>query len=327
MDRRDFFKAGAGAMLASALPFNAFAEVERIAPDYKSSLDLKRITIKVGAKKSFGALHISDSHITRVDRRDDERKMILAAKRSTIFQYSERYLWEMLRFAQENNLMVIHTGDMEDFVSESNLDIASCFYKESGAIVSAGNHEYSLYVGEAKEDEAYKDISRAKVQAAYPNDLTFYSKIVNGVNFVAVDDVYYNFTEKQRQLMEKEMEKGLPVVMLCHVPLYTPEHYAQNMKNNDGRCAYLTGVPYDLTRNYEHDDSRPKSEEWRNRSVQQRTDKATTDFIAWLKEQELLKAILCGHCHEYFEERFSPTAMQYTVGAGYKGQAHLIKFV
>lgn len=327
MDRRGFFKASAGMMAAGAFPLDSFAAVERAIPEYKSSLDLKKLTIRVGAKKKFSALHISDTHLTRVDKRNDERKMILAAKRSGSFQYSERYLWEALRYAREHDLMIIHTGDLIDFVSESNLDIASAFYSESDSIVSAGNHEYSQYVGEAWENDEYKARDYDKIQKAYPNDLTFFSRVVNGVNFVAVDDVYYNFTERQHELMEKEMGKGLPVVMLCHVPLYTPEHYKYGMEQSGGRCAYLTGVPYELTKNYEHDDSRPLSEQWRNRSVQQNTDKATAGFIAWLKEQKQLKAILCGHCHYFFEERFSPTAIQYTVGATYRGQGHLIRFV
>lgn len=50
-------------------------------------------------------------------------------------------------------------------------------------------------------------------------------------------------------------------------------------------------------------------------------------FIAWLKEQPLLKAILCGHMHRFFEERFSPTAMQYVVGANYLGDAQVIHFI
>ena len=56
------------------------------------------------------------------------------------------------------------------------------------------------------------------------------------------------------------------------------------------------------------------------------TDKATLDFIAWLKEQPLLKGILCGHMHYFYEERFSKTAMQYTVGATYNGDAYLVRF-
>lgn len=52
----------------------------------------------------------------------------------------------------------------------------------------------------------------------------------------------------------------------------------------------------------------------------------TLDFIAWLKEQPLLKGILCGHMHRFFEERFSETAVQYCVGATYKGDAQVVHF-
>ena len=68
----------------------------------------------------------------------------------------------------------------------------------------------------------------------------------------------------------------------------------------------------------------PKGEEWRNRSVQQRADRTTLRFCKWLKKQEELKGILCGHCHFYFKSQFSPTATQYTVGAGYKGNGYIV---
>ena len=60
--------------------------------------------------------------------------------------------------------------------------------------------------------------------------------------------------------------------------------------------------------------------------MQQFSDKPTLDFIAWLKEQPLLKGILCGHMHHFFEERFSKTAIQYTVGATYDGDAYEVLF-
>jgi hypothetical protein len=45
--------------------------------------------------------------------------------------------------------------------------------------------------------------------------------------------------------------------------------------------------------------------------------KDTEDFIAYLKNVKLLKGILSGHQHITFEERFSPTAMQYLVAGNY----------
>ena len=119
----------------------------------------------------------------------------------------------------------------------------------------------------------------------------------------------------------------MPVVLMCHVPLYTPKHCQTILKGNGGVAGYMTGAPLSITQTYQQDPSRPASEQWRNRSVQQRAERSTLDFIAWLKEQPQLKAILCGHCHDFFEERFSPTAMQYTVEAGYKGGAYEIEFV
>ena len=289
-------------------------------------LNIKEITVKAGAAKPFDVMHVSDTHITKVDDRDDERKISLAARRARYMGYGEHYLEEAIRYANERGMYMMHTGDMFDFVSEANLDVTAMHMLAADWFVCAGNHEYSKYVGEAREDEAYKADSREAVQGAFPNDLTFASRVINGVNFVALDDVYYNFTESQHALMEEEMKKGLPVVMLCHVPLYTPEFCKSELEINNGNCAYLTGVPLEITSQYDPGRTYPEGEEWRYRKVQQKADKPTLDFIAWLKEQKLLKAILCGHCHRFFEERFSETAVQYAVDATYHGGVQVVHF-
>lgn len=296
-------------------------EVEAFAP-----LNIKEITVKLGAEKPFDVMHVSDTHITLADDRNDERKILLAARRSRYMGFGEHYLQEAVHYANEREMYMMHTGDMFDFVSEANLDMTAKFMLGADWFVCAGNHEYSKYVGEAREDEAYKASSREAVQGAFPNDLTFASREINGVNFVALDDVYYNFTEHQHALMEEEMKKGLPVVMLCHVPLYTPEFCKYELEQNDGNCAYLTGVPLEITSKYDPGKTYPAGEEWRYRKVQQKADKPTLDFIAWLKEQKLLKAILCGHCHCFFEERFSDTAIQYAVDATYHGGVQVVHF-
>ena len=344
MRRRDFIKvsgaAAAGLALAGCSGKGGTAKgspVQEIPiPDYTGRinrevdpfgpLNIKEITIEVGASKPFDVMHLSDTHITLADDRNDERKMLLACRRSRYMGHGEHYLDEAIRYAKDKGMYMMHTGDMIDFVSEANLDVTAMHMLMADWFVAAGNHEYSKYVGEAKEDEAYKNDSREAVQGAFPNDLTFASRVINGVNFVAVDDVYYNFTEDQLDKMKKEMEKGLPVVMLCHVPLYTPEFCKSELEATNGNCAYLTGVPLEITETYDPGKTHPAGEEWRYRKVQQRADKPTQDFIAWLKEQKQLKAILAGHMHRFFEERFSPTAIQYTVGAAYNGDAHVVHF-
>lgn len=347
MDRRDFIKVSGAAAAGLALtgcgpkhstgsPTGSSVVRQAHQPDFSdrisrdvegfAPLNIKEITIEAGASKPFDVMHVSDTHITKADDRDDERKAWLAARRTHYMGYGEHYLDECIHYANERGMYMMHTGDMIDFVSEANLDLTAKYMLMADWFASAGNHEYSKYVGEAREDEEYKASSMEAVQGAFPNDLTFASRVINGVNFVAVDDVYYNFTENQKVLMEKEMEKGLPVILLIHVPIYTPEFCKSELEINKGNCAYLTGVPLEITETFDPGKTYPTGQEWRYRKVQQRADKPTLDFIAWLKEQKLLKGILAGHMHRFFEERFSPTAIQYTVGATYNGDAQVVHF-
>lgn len=326
MKRRDFLGICAAMALTPLVPGRILADVagmnrrRSLAP-----LNIKNITINVDCEKPFSALHISDTHLSYADLRDNERKIKLAAGRQRYFPFAEHYLDCSIEYAKSHGMQLIHTGDLIDFTSEANFDHASAHLMEGGALVSAGNHEFSQYVGEAKEDAAYKAATYKKVQEVFPNDLTFYSKIINGVNFVAIDNVYYNITENQHELVEKEMKKGLPVILLCHVPLYSEEILDFALELGKG-CANLVGCPESVTSKFPGNPDLPESEQWRNRSVQQKADKPTLEFVKWLRKQKMLKGILCGHWHKAYEARFSPTAMQYVAPANFEGKAYAVDF-
>ena len=328
MKRRNFLKAFGGIMVMSQLPVNVKANPKEEAAQEPAELsEVTYITIPVGATKPFHALHISDTHLTRVDERDNERKKELAANRHRAFPDAEKYFEAAIKYAKKDKMVLLHTGDLIDFVTDANLEYVKEKLTGVDCFFAVGNHEYSQYVGEAKEDEAYKAQSYDRVQAAYPNNLKFATRVINGVNFVAIDDVYYNFTKEHLELMKQEVKKGLPIVMMCHVPLYTHHAYTIEMEKTDGVCAYVTGAPLELTETFECDPDRPADEQWRNRSVQQRADKPTLDFVKWAKKQPLIKAVLCGHNHEFYQGPFSDSAMQHMAGATYAGKATEIYFI
>lgn len=327
MKRDEFLKLCSGMLLATQLPADVFAN----ASDSTQTVELKdvrKITINVGATSPFSALHISDTHLTFADERNDERKIKLAESRSRHFSKAEQYFKAAIRYAHERDLMLLHTGDLIDFVSEANIDYAAKEFRRNAWFVSSGNHEFSQYVGEAKEDAAYKQQSYDKVQSAFPNDLTVASRIINGVNFVAIDNVYYYVTAEQHQELKRQFERGLPVVLMCHIPFYTPEHCLDTLKRQKGRISYMVATPPQVINDYRSNPDNPVSDTYRNKPVSPTSvSPATQEFYDWLKEQPQLKAILCGHMHEFFEERFSPTALQYTVGANYFGYAQEIEFI
>ena len=329
MTRRTFIAAGLGMALAAGMP----AQAAQVPPRKRKlaafkPLALRRIAIEAGASAPFKAIHLSDTHIARADVSDrDPRKTALAAERSRHFPFGEHYLAEAVFAARRDKALLLHTGDMVDFVSNANLAIAERYFGSGDWFACAGNHEFSKYVGEAREDAAYKADSMERVSSALPCDPSFASRVVEGVNFVAADDVYYNFTAEQLDKMEKEVAKGLPIVFMCHVPLFTPKLYDAQMRATKGACAYLAGVPDGKIATWRAP-AKPfaKGEEWRDRRVQQRTDAATSEFIAYLKAQPLVKAVLAGHLHSFWQERFSPTAVQHICPATYKGEGLAIDF-
>ena len=272
--------------------------------------------IEVGAEKPFRVLHITDNHVALADERDDERKTELSRRRRGDFPLAEQYLTEQIEYARENRLPILHTGDMLDFVSWKNLDYAREILEGVDYFMAVGNHEYSLYVGEAWEDVPYKMQSYDKVQAVFGNDLMFASRVMGGVNFVAVDDGYYRFDKSQLEKLKKEAEKGLPVVLMIHNPLHTDELYRYMTETVGEKCAYLTGTPEGMMKGY--DDYRYR---------QQRADGDTEAFMEYVYGEPRIRAVISGHLHRSFETRLPSGIMQYVTGAGYKGEAREIEFV
>ena len=123
LPRRSFLRLGAGVLAAAELPRAAWAKRAPLAP-----LELKQIEIAAGASRPFGAVHVSDTHIVRADKRDDARKITLAANR-TFAPWGEHYLDEAIHAAEAAGEMLIHTGDLIDFVSAANLDMAEAMRK------------------------------------------------------------------------------------------------------------------------------------------------------------------------------------------------------
>ncbi len=181
--------------------------------------NIKHTDIQIGVEKPFSIIHVSDTHLTLCDGRNDERKNLLACAREKIFPPAEDILCEIEEYSKKNGFTIIHTGDLIDFVSEANLDRAKKFIDDNSVLYVAGNHEYSLYVGEAFEDEAYRNISFDHVQSFFKAPLRFNSAVVGGVNFVGIDNGYYLFDRWQLEELEREVEKGLPIILFMHVPL------------------------------------------------------------------------------------------------------------
>ena len=255
-------------------------------------MEIIRNKIKVGAEKPFRFLHMSDTHFALADERDGQRKVDLGIARRKWHSTAEQISTEVENYAKENGLMIAYTGDYIDFVSEANLDRLRKFTTENDVFFAAGNHEFSLYVGEAFEDAEYRNKSLAKVQSCIQNNMRFDSRKINGVNLIAIDNGYYLFDREQLDALKKEVAYGLPIILFMHTPIFDPELYRIMGEHNClGTAAYMVATPEELMKNYSPD-----------RYRQQKADAITQETVDYIKAQPLIKAIFCGHLHDFVSE-------------------------
>ena len=244
--------------------------------------------LNIGVETPFSVIHVTDTHLTYADMRDGERKVLLAERRTPHFPHAESNLELASKLAKEKGIPILHTGDLLDFVSLANLERVKKFTDENDCFLAAGNHEFSLYVGEAKEDAAYRNQSLPAVQAAFKNDIRMASRVIGGINFVALDNGYYLFDVDQLEFLKNEAKKGLPMVLMMHTPLYEEKLFTIRTQNNP--VSFLAGVPEHLMGEYP-----PK------RYEQQLADEITRETVEYIQNEPLIKAILAGHIHHNYE--------------------------
>jgi len=261
------------------------------------------LLLELGATAPFNAIHTSDTHLVFVNDLDDERKHTVATNRLRTFPHAAEYLEEVGKAADEDNAVILHTGDLIDFVSEGNLDAVKKFTSEHDVIMSAGNHEFSKYVGDAWEDAAYREQSLARVQAAYTNNIRMYARVINGIKFIVLDNGYYLFEQEQLEFLKKECADGLPAVLLMHTPLYTPALHRFILTDRHQPCGYLCGTPESETSKYE---------DYRRR--QQTPDDVTIETVKFITECKNIKCLLTGHDHVDVISHIRPDLPQYTAG-------------
>lgn len=302
MDRRDFLKAGlagGGLIAASALPASA-------APQRPREMNINYVALPIGAERPFTVLHLSDTHLKAAAPSDPEPVREFLSRRFLGWD-PEDALATSLAYARERHCdCVLHTGDLIDCATDGNMALLRQFFGADARILYApGNHEFATtYAAPAatQTEAEFRAVNTAKVQAAAPFDLSFRAEVVYGVNFVMMDDVYGTVSPAAVERFHAEAKKGLPIVLCQHVPFFSPDiALAYARSHTRGLALDAIALPQP-SRDFQR----------------QAEDRVTADFIRYLKSEPLLKAILAGHYHCGMCGRFSPTAMQYVVGANYR---------
>lgn len=338
--RRGFLLAGTGALMLPAaaisdakdrtsrrkrLDFNASIEDNLI----KEYLQPTLLRLNVGAERPFSALHFSDTHVSMADPAElltwtTKELNLYEARNNGVFgrggfPFAVQSLAATIAYARKKGMIMLNTGDLFDFRSEMNIACIKRTFAGLNVFSSLGNHEgrglhtSALNPRNRKED----DELRAKFEDAIGNPLVLASRIVNGVNFVAFDNtgLARYCRNEQFEMMEAEFARGLPVVLMSHMPPFTKELYGFE-------CEYCRkrgkSLPEDnnLNEYYMMGENFAKS----------KASPTYRQMITFLKKQKTLKAWLCGHTHFEWQGIFGDGVPICIAGRNYNGECYEISF-
>ena len=268
------------------------------------NLKVIKTTIEVGLHKPFKFLHVTDSHVFRGD------SDIWNSKDEFDIDYdgcTEDYFLKAIKYAKDNNIMIVHTGDLIDFHSQENFEfIHQVFTQDVDYIYAAGNHDFFDFrdiLNGQEENAEYEKKQSAAIAPYIKNDLSFYSRVIGGVNIVTMDDSYYQISDEQTERLKAEAAKGYPILLCMHVPLYAPM-----LSDINSDIAYAVGAPEALLNTYSED-----------RKLQQTPEEATVRAIEYIKSEPLIKALITGHRHMNLEMNLDNGITQYITHGSFAG--------
>ena len=274
-------------------------------------------TLDIGVDEPFYFIHAGDTHVGFIDKRDsgDERLMETAKARENDWPAALRTLDDLCVKAEELDALIVHTGDLIDFVSERNLDYARAFTANNSVFACAGNHEYHVYIWDDGEDVPRRERVEKKVQAAFTNDIRFSTRVEHGVKFIAIDNSFHTIEQWQLDRFKEEIADGMPVILALHVPVYAPDIFEFQMTKLDyPHPAWLMAVPEEIMAEYNYE------QQWID---EQKANDATNEFYNLIVNTPCIKAIVVGHDHANFVSQVTPTLRQYMVACN-QGQIFFV---
>jgi predicted phosphodiesterase len=317
---------------ATFLVFGFFATVSfaqgqtPLAVSHQSTDDSATIQV-AGLKKALVVLHISDSHVSvpceeEAEYRQYSDRMDKAfSKERPHYQSGEKatsavHFRGLMDLAKSEKVDVIAmTGDIVNNPSQSSVQYVSQALTETGIryLYISGNHDWH-YEGMPGSDDALREtwIKQRLLPLYAGRNPLYYAVEIGGINFVAIDDSTYQVNDEQLAFFEQEIARGLPTVLLVHIPVWTGKNAGHVSACGDPRWGKAWDANYQIERRQQWPESGNL--------------KSTTAFVDRVKTAGNLVAVLAGHTHVAQTEKLSESAVQYIARHASDGGHRIVTF-
>ena len=205
-------------------------------------LTITKTKLNVGIEKPVKILHITDVHLTIANEKDTPEHHQLMKERFEVFHNPERltpkeYFEQAITLAKSEDALLICTGDAIDIHTHGNVETFWEIVGKNDMMFTPGGHEFQRVCKRTMEEPyPYWETVKPQVEKEFaPFNLHFDSRIINGLNVTTADNSLDFFSKETLVAFKKELEKGLPIIVFCHDPLwdgllYKTEPYHPNVR-------------------------------------------------------------------------------------------------
>jgi hypothetical protein len=277
-------------------------------------------TIRVaGLDRAVRILHVTDSHISRDPETEPPYDDCSARMHAAYSSYdtSGAFRDQMQRAASERVDLIALTGDQVNYPSTSSVEFIADEVERTGIphIYTAGNHDWH-YEGLPGDSGDLRRQWRAKRLAPLYRGAPSHSSLeIGNLRFVAIDNATSQVDEAQFEFFRQQAAHGIPLVLLCHIPLALPSLREDGLRPLCGDPIW--GAATD--RNWKI--------ERRQRWPESGNAPSTTAFYETISQTPSLVAILTGHIHMDRADPIHDSAVQYATKAGIDGSCRLFTFL
>ncbi|MEX2593944.1 MAG: metallophosphoesterase [Anditalea sp.] len=178
----------------------------------------------------------ADTHLWMNDERGEpyrkySDRMAKAYNQTSHFQTSEptnpeESFEQTLQRAKESGAdLLALPGDIFSWPSEAAIEWAIARLEEAGIpyIYVAGNHDWHYEGMEGSlEDLRSTWIEKRLLPLYQGKDPMIASYDIKGIRFLAIDNSTYQISEKQLRVFKDHVKSGVPLILLVHIPMYSP---------------------------------------------------------------------------------------------------------
>ena len=328
MKRRDFITTIAAGAASSTLSLSGCAVQKKGSDIFHAASDFHTDIYIKGLEKKTRILHLTDTHISIYDE-GEKQYHEFGARMDNAFLDREHHktgesvssvdgFAELMALVKKQEFdFIALTGDIVNNPSKASVKFVIDEIEKTGVpfIYTAGNHDWHYEGMEGSADELRQTWIEKGLAPFYGDDNPLcYARRVNGLNFVCIDNSTYQVNDEQLAFFKDQESFGLPIVLLMHIPLYTPKAGERNGVSTcgDPRWGEASDRGYEIERR----------QKWSKAGNMP----STVEFVERVKTSDTVVATFVGHIHRARIESLGSSSMQYTTGGSYNGRYRIVEF-